>query len=203
MKYLLSNEDLRFKHNPFSGVLDQEITQLLVLRFDISWLMRDIEEEKPVIVEFRGKKGRGKTSHLKYLSQHFSKYPLYDLKEYSNFEEILHERSDVIFIDSIHHLRFSQRLKLYKSGKLLVFTTHVSRRLEGIIARRKIRSVTFRGLDSELLKEIIIKRIRLAMVNSEQVEIRVQESALRKMIRKYGDNVRAIMNNLYDKFQNE
>lgn len=192
----------RFRHNPFSSILKEELRQTLVPRFDVHKLISKINATNPLAVAFLGKQGRGKTTHLLYLHQHLSQYPLYMLRSKSDTTNLMQDESKVIFIDSIHHVGVLDRIRLFKSKRMLVFTTHWSRKLECIIAQKQLHTIKFKGIDQGILKDIINRREALASKNMVNVETSlVSDAEINSLIKKYGDNYRGILNHLYERFQ--
>lgn len=192
----------RFRHNPFSSILKEELRWTLVPRFDVDELKSKINTSSPLAIEFLGKQGRGKTTHLLYLHQQMSQYPLYTLNAASDTTDLLQDESKVIFIDSIHHLRLFDRIRLLKSKKTVVFTTHWSRQLECYYSQKHLHTIRFKGIDQQTLKEIIQRRETLASksASSEEASL-VSDAEVKTLITEYGDNYRGILNHLYEKFQ--
>ena len=83
MQKLIDGNHHDFHFNPFSGVLAEDIPDILVPRFDIESLVKEIENSEHFLMEFVGKHGRGKTTHLKYLHEACPHYPLFLLTKHS------------------------------------------------------------------------------------------------------------------------
>ena len=105
----------KFDFNPFSGVLEADIAEALVPKFDLSKIRSKIENSESLAIEFVGRKGRGKTTHLTCLQQSLPAYPIFYLNSNSKLTEIIHHPSKIVFIDSIHHLNLMERVKLFKT----------------------------------------------------------------------------------------
>ena len=69
-----------FHFNPFCGVLDEDLNKIIESRFDLNQLAERITMASKLAVEFIGKKGRGKTTHLRALYQITENASLYLLK---------------------------------------------------------------------------------------------------------------------------
>ncbi|MEL6135364.1 MAG: hypothetical protein AAFR59_18555, partial [Bacteroidota bacterium] len=127
--------------------------------------------------------------------------PFYPLHAHSPTDQLVAESSDVILIDSIHHLSFGKRLQLFRKKKVLIFTTHFDRKWECLLVGQKLVSYRFRGLSAEVLHEIVSKRLALASLDATG-QSAVDPQHLARLHKKYGDNLRGILNHLYQEFQN-
>ena len=198
---LLKTKGLQFHYNPFSGVTDDDISDILIPKKEVVDLIDQFQPHNRLVIELVGEKGRGKTTHLRYLHQQLSsEYPLFLLNSNSSFENIIKHPSQIVLVDSIHHLSVFQRQKLYKNKRLVIFTTHHSKKWEGRLAGRKIESIYFKDLDEFLLEKIIIRRLKMAMLK-DNPEPALNRPVLLQLLKKYRDDYRAIMNFLYDEFQ--
>lgn len=69
MHQLILNKNLIFHYNPFGGISDSELAQVIIPHAFINKIHHLIHTENKVIIELVGAKGRGKTSHLKLIHQ--------------------------------------------------------------------------------------------------------------------------------------
>jgi len=190
----------KFNYNPFAGVDKEHIEDIIVPQFDIQALVEKIRSKEGLIIEFVGKQGRGKTTHLTYLQQQIPEFPIYYLTAETNYyREILNDAAEVVFIDSIHHLNLLQRNSIFKAKKIIIFTTHYGRKHEYLLAGKPSLKIRFRGIDKEILKQLVLKRLKHA--STRGASIAVSDAELEHLISKYKDNYRGIVNSLYDKFQ--
>ncbi len=201
MRPLIKNQGLRFLFNPFGGLSAEEIEQVIVPRFDKEEMLQRILDAKPKIIEFVGKQGRGKTMHLTLLHELLAEYPLVLLSARNNTLDIAALQTPILFIDSIHHLSLRQRIRLYKHVPTIVLTTHHRRALEYAIARKTYQSISFNSIDIDILRQLLISRIQLALPPTDN-PIELEEAVLQRLLQKYNDDYRGILNYLYDEFQN-
>ena len=187
----------KFKFNPFSGVLEEDLKAILVPKFNTAILISKIQHSDSLAIEFLGKQGRGKTTHLMFLHKELKEYPIFLLKKGSTVSEILNHSSKVVFVDSIHHLNFKERLQLFKTKEKIVYTTHWSRRFSCRIAKKKFYSIYFQEITIALLKEILNKRLVFASVTVLGVDEMFTDEKAAALIYKFGDNYRGIINHLY------
>ena len=200
MNKIILNQNFEFNYNPFSGLENHEIQHALVAQFDIPTIVQQINNHEPLLIEFVGKQGRGKTTHLTHLQQHLQQYPIFLLNASSNYHSILEHPSDIVFIDSIHHIPFIQRIKIYKTKRVVIFTTHWTRKWESLFSKKTFHQIQFSGITQDKLSQIIQNRIELA-IQDKNIDIQLNQSEIKRLIKIYGDDYRGIINHLYDKFQ--
>jgi len=190
----------KFNYNPFAGVDKEHIEDVIVPQFDIQAIVEKIRRKEDLIIELVGKQGRGKTMHLTYLQQHVPEFPIYYLTAETNYySQILNDAAEIVFIDSIHHLNLFQRNNIFKTKKIVIFTTHYRRKHEYLLAGKSSLTIKFRGINKKILKQLVLKRLQQA--STEDSNITVSDTELEHLISKYNDNYRGIMNSLYDKYQ--
>ena len=98
MNNLILNQNLTFHYNPFSGLEQHDVEYALVPQFDIPTIIKKINDAEALLVEFVGKQGRGKTTHLMHLQQYFPQYPIFMLNASSNYHSILKHPSDIFLL---------------------------------------------------------------------------------------------------------
>ena len=107
---------------------------------------------------------------------------------------------DLLFIDSIHHIPLIRRIKLFKKTNTVIFSTHVSRSLEASIAAKEIMTIHFKGITAERLTKILRQRIQQSLRESNQV-FDLDQKMVQRLIKRFGDDYRGILNYLFDEFQ--
>lgn len=132
----IQSSKFNYNYNPFSGILDDDLEHTLVPRFNINEILSIIVDSNSKAIQFIGRQGRGKTTHLIYLQKVLKQYPIYLLNSKSRAKNILSTNAKVIFVDSIHHLSLVDRIKLLKKECTIVYTTHYSRKIECLIAKK-------------------------------------------------------------------
>ena len=189
-----------YKYNPFSGILEDDIEKILVPKFNLGNIIYKINNSESLAIEFIGKQGRGKTTHLVYIQKQMDKYPIFFLNYNSSITDIINNKANIIFIDSIHYLNFFDRVKLFKEKKIVVYTTHWSRKIDCFLAKKNKHTIKFKGVNKEILNELINKRLKLASHRNFEHSI-ISSNELQKLIKTFGDNYRGIINHLYEKYQ--
>lgn len=188
-----------YKYNPFSGVLDEDLAHTLVPRVNIEEIVTLVKNTNPIAIQFIGKKGRGKTTHLIYIQKLLNQYPIFLLNSRSSASVILNCDARAIFIDSIHHLSIENRIKLFKKKCTIIFTTHHSKKFECWLSSKECKSYNFNGIDSAVLEDILNRRLELASLNRKDIDT-ISSAKVKSLIRKYGDDYRGIINHLYESY---
>ncbi|EDP95332.1 hypothetical protein U8527_16040 [Kordia algicida OT-1] len=190
-----------YNFNPFAGVLDHEISHTIVPRFSVAEIASYIENNPSIAIEFLGKQGRGKTTHLIWLQQQLPHYPIFLLEKGAKVSEIIQHTANIVFVDSIHHLSFKERVQLFTTKKVVIYTTHYTRKISCLLVKKPMKTIRFKGIDTKILGKIIHNRLLLAQNETSMKQTTFSESELKKIIQKYGDNYRGIINKLYEKYQ--
>jgi len=190
-----------YNFNPFAGVLDHEINHTIVPKFTVAEIVADIDNNESIAIEFLGKQGRGKTTHLIWLQQQLQQYPIFQLEKTTQLSEVIKHTSNVVFIDGIHHFNFADRIKLFKAKRVVIYTTHSTRKLACALSKKQLKTIRFKGIDTKILRQIIENRLLFAQKNPQLQCVHFSESELEKLVKTYGDNYRGIINKLYEKYQ--
>ncbi len=201
LKILFFKNYRTYLFNPFGGLKEEELEHVFVPVLEIEKLVEIIRNGPPSIIEFVGKMGRGKTTHLIFLQKFFPDTKIQLLEKGELF--FPETETGLLFIDSIGEVPFLKRIKLYRDSKVtIVFSTHFSRRAESAFFRKPFFSFRVKGLTSERLKIILEKRIELAASKSYDGVIFTNEIA-DFLVNKYNDDLRSILRFLYLKFETE
>jgi len=149
------------------------------------------------VVQFVGDSGRGKTTHLLAL---LARYPgaVYErLDEGQDRCRGEVPRTGLFLLDEAQRLRPSLLPRLLGREGPLALGTHADL---SAAAGRPLPSVRLSGLDPARLRAILERRIAWARRGPGPVPV-VGDSTLRELIRRHGDDLRAIEGTLYDAFQ--
>lgn len=192
----LAFAELNLRRNPFGEVPDVERGALAVL--DVGpW--REFLKQERAYLEFLGEAGRGKSTRLHALRGHFPEAPYCYFPEDGPFPEIP-ERAPTLFLDETWRLGWWTRRRLLRGGSRLICATHHSHARAARRAGRPVMSVTVEGLEPELLRAIIVRRVEAARRGGGAVP-EVPETRIRALIARHGDALRAIEYDLYDDFE--
>jgi len=184
----LAYEHLNLRFNPF-GELDED------LRARVS-VVEPIEVELGEVVQVLGAAGRGKSTHL--LTWHHATP--------SSAYEYIPEGSDRVrtdpipaffFLDEAQRLRPRDRSRLFARVPRLVLASHVDL---SRYAHRPVRTIVLQGLDERRLARILSRRIEAARRGTGPLPT-ISCEALSGLLRRFGDDLRAMESYLYDVFQ--
>lgn len=191
---IVNFSDLKLHFNPFGGVGDEDLWSVFVEKPYSAAILKSIQSKESGFIELKAWHGRGKTTHLRYFHCFFPEAPILMLDQ--NKPKFEWKEGDLIFVDSIQHLSFAERLRILKTYKKVVATTHFPRILDCWIANKSRISFSIKGITENELEQMIIKRIRWAAYSD--VDVKINPVFLSIAIKKYGDNARGILQSLYE-----
>lgn len=76
---IILNRDIVYNFNPFGGITEEDILDCIVPKYPMEEWIKLLNNDQPIILQFVGKKGRGKTTHLRALHQYFQEQDIYFL----------------------------------------------------------------------------------------------------------------------------
>jgi len=197
---LVLNKNVNYDYNPFGETSNEELDEIVEPKYPIEEWIDLLQSKSPIIIQFVGRKGRGKTTHLRILHQLFRDTEVYFLNEKNNTVNTT-KNSSIVFIDSVHHIPWVERFQLWRKTNITyVITTHWKRDIEFFLCGRSFKTYYFKGLSIYMLETILKKRISLSS-SLEYNNIRIDTRVLQSLHSKYGDNLRGILNYLYDNFK--
>lgn len=196
---LVLNKNINYDYNPFGGIDPEDIAHVISSDHSFKQWIDLIEDPTPKIIEFVGKKGRGKTTHLNLLHRFFDDSQILHLDQ--NRKNIHLSKARLIFVDSIQQLTWNRRMKLWLNrDTTYIITTHISKKWEYKLAKRNYHSFKFKGISIKQLEHILKSRIELASdINPEAIQI--NQNVLKDLIKRYKDDYRGILNTLFDSFK--
>ena len=188
-----NNLNLRF--NPFRELTYQEKANLAVVKVE-SFAKR--LGSSCFALQFLGKKGRGKTTHLLALQKYFSDslyiyYPENGPKPKVN-------KSPLLFLDETQRFKPKERMRIWQRKTTFVVGTHQDHSEEFAKAGLEYESVILEGLSETKLANIIKLRLEHARRSKGNIPY-LDEYAIKKLIERFDDNIRSIEDYLYEVFQ--
>ncbi len=199
---IILNRDIVYDFNPFGGITEEDILDCIVPKYPLEEWIKLLNNDQPIILQFVGKKGRGKTTHLRLLYQLVDNADIFFLNKNEKLP-IIQSTKEIVFIDSIHHIPIKQRLQLWKNeSKSYIITTHVKRNLEFHFTNRLFKTYKFKGITEQILENIIRHRVVLSS-NLEEQSIKINQELIQYLIKKYKDDIRSILNFLYYNFKTQ
>ena len=198
---LIENKHINFNFNPFGGLDNDENDFVLQPEIDFKEINLLLKNNSTITIELVGRKGRGKTTHLRALSNYITDSKFVQLTP-TNKVFTTNTNSAVYIIDNIHHLTLAKRLGLWKQkGNSFIISTHISKKLEFISTGRKYKSYKIGQNSKEDLKLLIQKRIALASDIQNYHAVELNPLILEDLCRKHKSDKRAILTNLYKVFK--
>ncbi|MDP7741580.1 MAG: hypothetical protein QGF67_09080 [Lentisphaeria bacterium] len=193
------NLDLPFAHlnlrfNPFGELEPQTRAELAVVSLED--LPRQLQQQR-LAVEFVGPHGHGKSTHLLALHALFAEAPY--LKLYPDSTPDF-AGAPLLFVDSIEHLPRRRRQRLYRRAKTLALTTHDSLQPELERAGYTVCTRHVDSTDAATIAELVRRRIEHARRAPGPLPD-VDAAGIDRLKARFGGNIRAIENCLYDIFQ--
>ncbi len=191
----LAYSHLNLRWNPFSETGVEEIPRLAVV--EVGQYI-DRLKKPGFALQFLGARGRGKTTHLFALHEHFPQAPYYHFAEHAPIPKIT--QAPLLFLDETQRLPALLRKRIFSRKVSFVVASHMDHRSEFRKAGLEYETIILRGLSLSNLKLIIERRIEWARRGPGAVPT-VPASELGKLIEIYGDDLWAIFARLYDEFQ--
>lgn len=189
---------LNLRLNPFGAVTPVESAKLAIVNIDLQQFISRLQ--KPgFAIQFMGPSGRGKTTHLFVLYNHFSSYPYTYIPPDAPIPEI--PDTPVQFIDEMQRIGRKRRKAILGRQASFVIGSHKSHRQEFIRAGLDYEVVRLQGLSVERLVTIIERRIEWARRDPDLPIPFVSMASAANLIATFGDDLWAIENYLYDVFQ--
>jgi hypothetical protein len=188
-------EHLNLRRNPFGEAADDQIGKLAVV--DVDAFIERVRAPG-FVVEFLGHCGRGKTTHMRAIWEHFSDAPFVRVAEQP--EDFRVPDASLVFVDEAQFLSRRQRRRLFSQTRSYVVGTHKSLAPTFRRAKLDFETVSVGTVDKRRLCEIIERRIEWAR-RADGPAPSVSDAAVDALIAEHQDNLRAVEHHLYDVFQ--
>jgi hypothetical protein len=187
---------LNLRFNPFGEMDLSDRAELAVV--DILPLIGRVSRPGQAI-QFIGDKGRGKTTHLLALHHGFPEAPYIHL-DIGWRGQI--PQGHPLFIDEVQRVPRLQRQEVFSRPVSFILGTHVDYETELRRAGLEVQTIEPGPLlNADRLETILAKRIEWARRGPGPLP-QVSRSTVEQLIKRFGDDVRAMEGNLYEMFQN-
>ena len=185
---------LNLRYNPFGELTPEERAEVAVV--DIERFVHRMEAGR-FAVQFQAPCGRGKTTHLLALRTRFPEAPYVHVLENGRSNLPV---APVVFVDDLDHLPPRLRLRFLKRESAVAVTTHVDLSADFAKAGLDHETVAVGNATPALLSAIIRRRVERARRGpGELPDVPAEEVC--KLIERFGDDLRAAEDHLYDRFQ--
>lgn len=208
---------LNLRRNPFGELPLDEWAEAVVPDLDTAALAEELRtgaSGQGFVVQLLGHKGRGKTSHLMALRRHFPEASYRHFPEEgprpNSLAEVLAapEFADapVLFLDETQRIPRRVRRALFRElrerGRSLVIGTHKNHQRQIRAAGLQLVTHEVRGLSPAKLLAVCERRFALAARRPAPAAVpSLGPRAAEALIKRHGDNLRAILSELYDVVQ--
>ena len=187
---------LNLRLNPFGEPPLEERGRLAVVYVDE--LVEPLRGERHAVLVV-GDSGRGKTTHLLALRQHFSDAPYYHIGEGESPPDFA--TAPLLFIDELQRVSRWRRFRLLRRrGLSLVIGSHEDHTRELQRSGWTVHLIEVGGASPDLLVTIVARRIEWARRGPGPVP-QVGVATARILLERHGDDLRAIEGSLYEVFQ--
>lgn len=191
----LAFSHLNLRRNPFGEVPADERGKLAVV--DVERFAARLAEPG-FAVQFVGECGRGKSTHLRALREHFPQAPFVRVAERPRGFRM--PKAPVVFVDEAQFLSRRQRRRAFRDDASYAVGSHED--LGRVFERAGLgwETVAVGGADTARVARIVERRIEWARRGPGPVP-RLAEAAVEALVARHGDDVRAIEDHLYEVFQ--
>lgn len=188
---------LNLRCNPFERLEPDELIEVAIPQFPLEPLIEQIQAGG-VAVQFIGRSGHGKSTHLALLHQHFPDAPYLKFNARQSHPSI--PNAPVLFLDETQRLPFFRRDRIWRRAQSLVIGTHWPHQFS--LRRAGFRPITHhvRGLDADAVQQMAMRRIERARLDDGRESVGISAEFAHQLTRQYRGNVEAIVDALYDHF---
>ena len=182
--------------NPFGEPDLDDWPTLAVSAFDLELAARRLSSPG-FALQLRGEAGRGKSTHLRALHARLD-VPLTYLPEDGPLPRI--PRAAVVLVDECQRLPWWRRALLFRRAASFAIATHADLEPELRAAGLSVETVDVGAESERRLRAIVERRLRWARRGPGAVPS-PSDAFLEGLVEAHGDDLRAIMDALYDVYQ--
>lgn len=196
---LRSYEHLGLYWNPFGCPPPALWARLCVTDIDLEELGEGLARPGFAVI-FRGRAGRGKSTHLRALHHHFSDRPYTYLAPDASANTSI-PKADVHFVDEVQRLGTRQRRRLFRRRASLALASHEDLREPLARLGYEVRDIELRGLELGRLAEIVEHRLHWSARYPKAPAAGLLDClamALPLVLEEHGDDLRSIQDQLFD-----
>lgn len=188
--------------NPFGGLLDREIEQFIVPKFTIDEIESAFFHSNYDIIELKGKKGRGKTMHLKWLNSKLQNAHYLRITAETTLTQVLNIPRPILLLDEIQHLSWKDKIHLFRSNKKVIYSCHHCLLWTKLIPNTKKKQISFHASSPSEIQCIIEKRIFSINPSIQQRKKKSSAFDYNKLHAKYKDDYRSLIQSFYKEYEN-
>lgn len=187
---------LNLTRNPF-GQFTQEERKSCIVADTKSY--RSFLEEPGRALEFVAPGGRGKTTHLQALHNHYSDALF--VRVNSDDQDLPdQQKKPLIFVDEFHFLSPAERGRIYSQWPALVIAAHTSYQQEMSRDGFHVHTERLQEYSLPTIQKMFSRRIQHCR-REEGTLPELSDRTIQTLVDRYGDNIRAMKYHLYHVFQ--
>lgn len=190
---------LNLFQNPFSALDAAENGALLVPQTDLDRIIERLQSPGYAI-QFLGRRGRGKSTHLNALYRHFAGVPFSYLGKGEPYGGI--PTAPVVFIDEAQRIPWLKRHNVWSRNASFVIGSHWHHGVELRRAGLAVETVILGGrISAESLQKMSQNRILASVREVGQPVPQLSDATAHSLTRRYRNNIRKMFDILYDKVE--
>ena len=188
---------LNLRWNPFGEPKREDRAHLAVVdRVDLErWVAAFLGHRRAV--QWIGESGRGKSTHLLALSQHVPEAGYHRVAEDGRGPLPTSPR---VILDEAQFLPRRSRRRLFSRVRTIAVGTHEDLEAELSRAGLEVETVRLAGISVDKVAEVAVRRIEWARRDAGPIP-RIRRETAEALIDRCGDDLRAIEDLLYERFQ--
>ena len=185
---------INLSQNPFGSQSWEERGAQAVPRIPLAPLVDQLKRPGQTI-QFLGRPGSGKSTHLAVLHRYFPDAPYLFVRDRKPIDL---PSEPIMFIDESQRIPLTQRWQMWRSPATFVLTTHWHHGPEFLLAGRAFTSNRLGGLSPSHLVKMVNKRFEAVRMSPSDPIPRLSAQTAQRYISLHKENIRAIFNELYD-----
>ena len=192
---------LNLRFNPFGEIDIDDRARAAVIDYQ-PWVDAFLKNPN-FVLQFSGRCGRGKSTHLHGLKMHLQRhFPDVSYTYYAEDEIVrsLPNKASLLILDETQRIPKRLRQKLWKRNCGFIIGTHEDHSQEFVKHGREFEHVLLEGITEDKLRQVLEGRLELARRSSNQIPY-FTDKTIQELIEKFGDDIRAIEHHLYHVFQ--
>ena len=188
--------------NPFGELTTEERGRLAVcdLSAEVAWLQTASAVGAWRVLQFRGPCGHGKSSHLHALTRQLAGACYLYIPPEPPWPQV--PRDGLLIVDEADRIPWRLRRKTIGSRRLCAVGVHQCLKQELAVRGAEVRDVkVLLAGSAEKVASIFNRRIEASIADRSKPYPKVEEGFARELIRRYGDDIRAMERYLYERIQ--
>ena len=188
---------LNLRRNPFGTLTADEQAALAVVA-SLDTVIAQLRDGGPYAIQFTGDKGRGKSTHLRVLERAVEGAAYCFFPENGPLPHI--PSQGVLLLDELQRMPPRARRRLFREQRALAIGSHEDHTAELNAAGYVVERRRLDGPGVVMLTELIEQRIAACRRGPGPVP-RLTSTAIERLRVRHGGDVRALLDELYDRFQ--